>query len=90
MDALAHTNLATALLRADQLDGALAAVAPVLSLPASKRIDPLPQRLAALRAELAHPRYQGSSQARELDERIEDFVRDTITAGLHELPGPPA
>jgi hypothetical protein len=28
-----------------------------------------------------------SSCARELDERIEEFTRDTIGAGLHELPG---
>jgi len=39
-----------------------------------------------VRAELARPRYQGSPQARNLDERIEDFGRDTIVGVLHDLP----
>ena len=45
------------------------------------------QWVKTVRVELAAPRYQGSAQARELDEAIEEFIRDTIVAGLHELPG---
>ncbi len=33
------------------------------------------------------PRYRGSAAGRVLDERIEDFTRDTVAAGLRELPG---
>jgi transcriptional regulator with XRE-family HTH domain len=87
MVALAHIDLATARFRADNLDAAALALAPVLALPNGKRIKNLPERLGRVRAELAAPRYQGSAQARELDEAIEEFTRDTIVAGLHELPG---
>jgi hypothetical protein len=62
----------------------------VLSLSPGKRVITLPRRLKRVRVELAHPRYQGSAQARDLDERIEDFSRDTIATGLAELPGGPA
>jgi transcriptional regulator with XRE-family HTH domain len=86
-EALARIDLAAALLRADQLDNAVTALAPVLSLPSGKRIDALPQRLGRVRAGLAGPRYRGSAQARELDEGIEEFTRDTVVVGLHELPG---
>ena len=88
-EALAHIDLATALLRADQLDTAAAALTPVLSFPSGKRIDSLPQRLGRVRAELARPRYQGSIQARELDERIEEFNRETVPGDLHSLPAAP-
>jgi hypothetical protein len=88
-EALAHVDLATALLRADQLETAAAALAPVLSFPSGKRIDPLPQRLGRVRAELARPFYQGSLQAQELDERIELFSRETIAGDLHSLPAGP-
>jgi hypothetical protein len=42
-----------------------------------------------VRAELAAPIFQRSPQARELDERIEEFSRDAITAELRSLPGSP-
>jgi hypothetical protein len=83
---LARANLSTARLRAGQIDAAIAAVEPVLTLPSAKRIDLLPQCLAAVRTELARRRYQGSPQARELDERIEDFGRETIVGDLRNLP----
>lgn len=86
MEALTHVNLATAQLRADQLDAAAAAAEPVLALPPGKRIAALPQRLDRVRGELALPQYQGSSEARELDERIEEFCRETIAAELRDLP----
>lgn len=90
MEALARIDLATARLRAGELDAAAAAAGTVLSLPPGKRVITLPQRFDQVRTELAHPRYQGSAQARDLDERIEDFTRDTIATGLRELPGGPA
>lgn len=84
---ITHADLATVRLRAGDLEAAALALEPVLALPTARRIDSLPRRLTRTRAELASPRYQGSAQARELDERIEEFGRDTIVAGLHELPG---
>jgi hypothetical protein len=43
-----------------------------------------------VRTELAAAVFHGSAQARELDERIEEFDRDSVTAGLHALPSGPA
>jgi hypothetical protein len=83
---LTHIGLALARLRVGQLDGAAPALQPVLVLPPGKRIDPFPQRLSALRAELARPGYHGSAQARELDQQIEEFNRDTIVGALSALP----
>ncbi len=86
MQMLAHSNLALARLRVGELDGARPALGPVLALPPGKRIDPLPQRLEAVRTELAAPRYHGSASADELAEEIEDFNRDTIVGALAALP----
>jgi hypothetical protein len=83
---LAHTDLANAQLRTGQLDGGIAALGPVITLSPGSRTDLLTQRLTVVRAELARPRYQASPQARELDERIEEFSRETIVADLHDLP----
>jgi hypothetical protein len=82
---LAHIELALARLRGGELDGARPALGPVLALPPGKRIDPLPQRLETLRAELT--RSHGSPQASDLDQEIEDFSRDTIVGVLSALPG---
>jgi hypothetical protein len=46
----------------------------------------IPQRLTRVRAELASSRYQGVTLVGELDERIEEFGRDTVVADLHDLP----
>ena len=89
MEALAHVELATARLRAGQLDGAVAAAEPVLTLPSGKRIKSLSRRFDRVRMELARPRYQDSAQARELDEQIEEFCRETIAGDLHSLPAGP-
>jgi hypothetical protein len=85
----ARTDLATARLRSGALDAAVGALEPVLSLPEQKRTLELPQRLNAVRAELAQPIYHRSAQAQELGERIEEFGLETIGAGLHSLPGAP-
>jgi transcriptional regulator with XRE-family HTH domain len=86
---LAHTDLATVRLRAGALDAAIAALEPVMALPAGDRTALQSQRLAVVREELAHPIFRGSTQAREVDEQIEEFGRDTIITGLHSFPGSP-
>ncbi len=80
-------DLATARLRAGQLDGASLAVEPVLILPIAKRTIELSKRLSVLRAEISKPRYQGSPLAEDLDERIEDFMRETIASEMESLTG---
>jgi hypothetical protein len=84
---LASINLATIRLRSGALDGAAAALEPALSLPAAQRVSDVTIRLALVRDELAAPIFSGSAQARELGERIEEFGREAIVAGLHGLQG---
>jgi hypothetical protein len=79
--ALASVGLAGVRLAAGALDAAAAALDAVLALPASRRIDPIPQGLARLRSELAAPAYRGSALAQTLSERIEAFSRESIAAG---------
>ncbi len=86
-EALTRIHLATARLRSGALDAAMDALRPVLSLPVQKRILDLPQRLSAVRAELAAPIFRGSAPARALNEEIEEFGRETIVSSLHSLPG---
>jgi hypothetical protein len=88
--ALASVDLATIRLRSGALDAASAALTPVLALPSSQRITSLTSRLDRVRGELARPIFSRSVPARELDERIEEFGRESVTAGLHSLPGGPA
>ena len=83
---LAQIELATAWLRVGELDAARPALSPVLALPPGMRIDPLPQRLETVRAELARSRYHGAAQASDLAAEIEDFSRDTIVGTLSALP----
>ena len=71
---LAHTDLAIVRLRSGALDGAITALQPVLTLRPGERTAVQAQRLAALRAELAHPIFRGSAQARELDEQVAEFA----------------
>jgi transcriptional regulator with XRE-family HTH domain len=84
--ARAGIDLAAIRLRAGALDAAETAIAPVLALPQGQRVSYLGEKMPLIRVELAGPRYQGSAQARDLDERIEDFIRDTMAAGLNGLP----
>jgi hypothetical protein len=85
----AHIDLATTRLRAGQVDGAAAALTPVLALPPSRRFTGLGRRFARARAELAAPIFRGSAQASELADQIEEFGRESITTGLYSLPGIP-
>jgi tetratricopeptide (TPR) repeat protein len=85
--ALAGIDLAAIRLRSGALDAATAALEPVLTLSPAQRITALTTRLSLVRVELAAPIFRGSPQARELDEQIEEFGRETVVAGLHSLPG---
>lgn len=87
--ALAGIDLAAIRLRAGALDAALVALEPPLSLPSAQRINAVTTRLDLVRTELAAPIFQRSPQARELDERIEEFSQEAITADLHSLPASP-
>jgi hypothetical protein len=84
--AMASIDLATVRLRSGALDAAALAIEPALSLPPARRINVLMTRLQLARTELAAPVFRGSAQARDLDERIEEFGRDSVTSGLHALP----
>src|SRR5207244_7396899 len=70
---LAHTDLAIARLRAGALDAAIAALEPVLALPAGERTAVQGQRLSAARAELARPACRGSAPARGLAVQLAAF-----------------
>jgi hypothetical protein len=86
---ITRIDLATARLRAGDIEGAVAALDPVFSLAPGRRISGLALRFSRTRAELAAPIFRGSAQASDLEEQIEEFGRDTISAGLHSLPGGP-
>jgi hypothetical protein len=88
--ALASIDLAGIRLRSGALDAAAITLEPVLSLVPAQRIASLTDRMRLVRTELAAPVFRGSSQAQELDERIEEFGRDSVTADLHALPAGPA
>ncbi len=79
---LAHTDLAIVRLRSGALDAAITALQPVLTLRPGERTAVQAQRLSALRAELAHPIFRGSAQARELDAQVAGFAG----GGLGSLP----
>jgi hypothetical protein len=87
--ALAGIDLAAMRVRSGALDAATAALDPVLMLPRAQRITAVTTRLGRVRTELSAPIFRASTQAQDLDERIEEFGRDTITAELHSLPGGP-
>jgi len=86
---LAHADLATARLRTGALDAAITALEPVMVLSPANRTELLVRELAIVRTELAARVFRGSPQARDLGERIEEFGRESITGGLHSLPGGP-
>jgi hypothetical protein len=85
--ALAGADLAVVRVRTGALDGAVAALEPVLILPPAQRVSTLTARLARVRDELAAPVFRGSPQARDLGDQIEEFGREAVTAGLHSLSG---
>jgi hypothetical protein len=77
--ARARTALATARLRAGQLEAAAPVLAPVLALPRAQRIDSVAAGLSQVRDELA--RYRGAAGAADLGEQIRLFLRETAVTG---------
>lgn len=88
--ALATIDLAAIRLRSGALDAAAAAVEAALTLPPAQRITQLTTRMRLVRSELAAPVFRGSGQARQLDERIEEFGREARDRRLHSLPTGPS
>jgi hypothetical protein len=82
---LAHADLATARLRTGALDAAITALEPVLVLSPANRTELLVRELTVVRTELAAPIFRGSPQASDLGDQIEEFGRQTVSAGLHAL-----
>jgi hypothetical protein len=60
-----------------------------LAQPARTCRQPRPPGRAVVGDRDPQARYRGSAPGRVLDERIEEFTRDTIATGLRELPGGP-
>jgi hypothetical protein len=85
--ALAGTDLALTRLRSGALDGAIAALEPLLVLPPAQRVSSLTTRLTRVQDELAAPLFRSSPRARNLEDQIEEFSREAVTAGLHSLSG---
>jgi len=82
--AVAHARIDQArahLLLAD-LDGADNALRPVLSLAPESRYEPVTQHLAQLRQALAQPDFRDAPVARQLQDEIETYCRESIINGL--------
>jgi hypothetical protein len=78
---LAHTALAIARLRSGALDGAAAALEPVMALTPGERTAVQIQRLSELRHELSGTIFCGSPQARDLADQVATFCRDAVLPG---------
>ncbi|MFF0488889.1 XRE family transcriptional regulator [Nocardia sp. NPDC003482] len=76
-ESLARIDNAAAHLLNGSLDGAAEALAPVLELAEEKRIAQLEERLSGLRRRIAAPQFRDAAEARNLDERIEEFCGST-------------
>lgn len=81
-ESLARVDNATAHLVNGSLDGAAEALRPVLGLPEDKRIKQLQERLGGVRRRIAAPHFREAPEARELDERIEEFCETTAAKGI--------
>uniref|UniRef100_UPI0009FC64E5 helix-turn-helix domain-containing protein n=2 Tax=Nocardia amikacinitolerans TaxID=756689 RepID=UPI0009FC64E5 len=81
-EALARVDSAAAHLINGSLDGAAEALHPVLGLAEDKRIAQLEERLTGVRRRIAQPAFRDASEARHLDERIEEFCGSTAAKGI--------
>ncbi|MFC8046449.1 helix-turn-helix domain-containing protein [Nocardia sp. NPDC057353] len=81
-ESLARVDNATAHLVNGSLDGAAEALQPVLALAEDKRIKQLQERLGGVRRRIAAPHFRDAAEARELDERIEEFCASTAVRGI--------
>jgi len=82
----AHTRIdqAQAHLLLRDLDGANAVLRPVLALAPESRYEPLSQHLGQVRQALARPVFRGAALARELQEEIETYSRESIVHDLRD------
>ncbi|MFC9893516.1 XRE family transcriptional regulator [Nocardia sp. NPDC127579] len=81
-ESLARVDNAAAHLINGSLDGAAEALRPVLGLAEDKRIVQLEARLTGVRRRIAAPTFRNASEARFLDERIEEFCGSTAAKGI--------
>lgn len=81
-EALARVDVALSRTADDDLEGARAALQPVLSLPAGQRIGQIALGLDRVRQGVAHPRFAGARTAREIVEGIAQFA-DVLGTGPH-------
>ncbi|WP_224306798.1 hypothetical protein [Streptomyces olivaceus] len=81
-----YVDLARARLLRGELDGVQAALEPAFSVPAEWRGAGTLERMAAVRAGLAHAALRAAAEAIELGERIEEF---TAAASAQRLTGTP-
>jgi transcriptional regulator with XRE-family HTH domain len=82
--AVIHTwiSQAQAHLAQRDLDGADAALRPVLALPAENRYEPIIQQLGQARQALALPAFTAAHRAAQLQEEIETYCQEAIVNGL--------
>lgn len=73
-EALARVAVAIARAANDDLEGAHAALAPVLDLPSAQRIRQVASGLERVRLQLTSPRYTGSVVAQDLARDIDGFA----------------
>jgi hypothetical protein len=67
---------------AEQLDGAVAALEPVLAIWPEQRLDPVTRRMREVGRALISPRLRGSASARALQGQVEDFCAASLPAQL--------
>ncbi len=70
---IALMDAASAHLQADELEGAIEKLNPVLNLPSQQRLETFTQRLGDMRAVLHRNRYVGNRIALDLQHQIEEF-----------------
>jgi len=63
------------------------ALRPVSALSPAQQVATRTTRLARVREELAAPVSRDSPQARDLEDQIEEFGRESVTPGPHSLAG---
>jgi hypothetical protein len=79
---LVRTDQAQAHLQRSELDGAVAALRPVLDLAADMRTEPVLQQLSRLRASLALPGFADTPLAQDLQDEIENYSREALPRQL--------
>jgi tetratricopeptide (TPR) repeat protein len=81
-EALTRIDQACAYLQQGSLDGAEAALRPVLDLASELRLELVTQSLGIVRQALTEPALRSAAVAQELQEEIEDYIRESI---VHDL-----